>query len=621
MNFLPVTPVSGLYRLQECPPLVFPVVKGADWSDSFGAPRSGHTHQGQDLMASKMRPLVACFDGTVRIQRSHGSAGNWITLRSDSGWRAEYMHLNNDTPGTNDGKGGDTYAFAPGLKDGTRVKAGQFLGYVGDSGNAEGGASHCHFELHSPKGVINAAAPLRGARILAEPQIGVALAMPKSGGVLKLTGVVLASFPDQREAIVKVTQLTEPGGTPTTLNPPRAKRILLGELASQPKLNKGEIIAAEGKDLGRAHPMRVQKIRISGIETTTPPEDPTPDPETLPTKEAPPVKEPSAPEKPAPASLPERWTLDGFERGLFVSWRLEGDCWGRAPEDSSYGRNRFRGWAGRFYLSTAHPRLGSDRPESGRGTARSPEFGITYNKLGFLIGGGNYPGDCCLNLIIDGKVVRTATGNGSDHLERVEWDIAEFVGQKGHLEILDKQAFGTRAYLLLDELEMLGLPPTKAPEPEPEPTVPVQLETPAPPEPKPVTISKQKGLPKSTDTTMISSEVVGPQASVTLPDGTKVEGKRLLTLEATGYGPGENGSWGDRTALGTKVGYGTVAVDPKIIPLRSRLWVDGYGFCIALDVGGAIKGNRIDLAFNDDVTANQYGRKSIRVLVIEEPSK
>lgn len=50
------------------------------------------------------------------------------------------------------------------------------------------------------------------------------------------------------------------------------------------------------------------------------------------------------------------------------------------------------------------------------------------------------------------------------------------------------------------------------------------------------------------------------------------------------------------------MGYGTVAVDPKVIPLRSRLWVEGYGFCIALDVGSAIK-----------------GRKPVQVLVIDEP--
>jgi 3D (Asp-Asp-Asp) domain-containing protein len=90
-----------------------------------------------------------------------------------------------------------------------------------------------------------------------------------------------------------------------------------------------------------------------------------------------------------------------------------------------------------------------------------------------------------------------------------------------------------------------------------------------------------------------------------------------MTLEATGYGPADNGPWGDRTALGTKVGYATVAVDPKVIPLRTRLWVEGYGFCVALDTGGAIKGNRIDLGHDNQSDAIRVGRKKLRVLVLD----
>ena len=92
---------------------------------------------------------------------------------------------------------------------------------------------------------------------------------------------------------------------------------------------------------------------------------------------------------------------------------------------------------------------------------------------------------------------------------------------------------------------------------------------------------------------------------------------KSLILKATGYGPGENGPWGDRTFLGTKVGYGTVAVDPKVIPLRTRLWVQGYGFCVAMDTGSTIKGMRIDLAFNSDRVANQYGRRRVRVVILD----
>jgi len=98
---------------------------------------------------------------------------------------------------------------------------------------------------------------------------------------------------------------------------------------------------------------------------------------------------------------------------------------------------------------------------------------------------------------------------------------------------------------------------------------------------------------------------------------SRYEGKRVLTLTATGYGPGENGQWGDRTFMNTRVRYGVVAVDPRVIKLGTRLYVEGYGECRAEDTGGAIKGMRIDLAFNSDRVANQYGRRKVRVVILD----
>jgi 3D (Asp-Asp-Asp) domain-containing protein len=98
---------------------------------------------------------------------------------------------------------------------------------------------------------------------------------------------------------------------------------------------------------------------------------------------------------------------------------------------------------------------------------------------------------------------------------------------------------------------------------------------------------------------------------------SRYEGKRVLTLTATGYGPGENGAWGNKTSLGTRVRYGVVAVDPRVIPLRTRLYVEGYGECVAEDTGSAIKGMRIDLAFESDRVANQYGRRRVRVVILD----
>nr|CAA9289618.1 Cell wall-binding protein [uncultured Armatimonadetes bacterium] len=93
-------------------------------------------------------------------------------------------------------------------------------------------------------------------------------------------------------------------------------------------------------------------------------------------------------------------------------------------------------------------------------------------------------------------------------------------------------------------------------------------------------------------------------------------GRRLITMESTGYGPAGNGRWGARTASGLRPGYGVVAVDPRFIPLGTRLYVDGYGYAVAGDTGGAIKGARIDLGFDSNRAAMRHGRRKVKVLIL-----
>ncbi len=147
---------------EEPYPLVFPVVGTNTWGDTWGAPRSGgRTHKGADIFADKGTPVVAAAAGTVTQIGVGERAGRYIYITHDDGWRTLYIHLDNDTPGTDDGLGG---APAPGIAVGVRVEAGDVIDFVGDSGNAEGTPPHLHFELRRPDGTaINPAPHLRFA--------------------------------------------------------------------------------------------------------------------------------------------------------------------------------------------------------------------------------------------------------------------------------------------------------------------------------------------------------------------------------------------------------------------------------------------------------------------------
>lgn len=138
-------------------PLTAPVDGEHHVWDWFWAARSHGIHHAQDLMSPKLTPVVAAADGTVRLvnwtsaEHMNPERCCTIALRHNDGWESWYIHLNNDTPGTDDGL---AWGIADGIVPGTPVKAGQLLGWVGDSGTAELTNPHLHFELRDPSGVI-----------------------------------------------------------------------------------------------------------------------------------------------------------------------------------------------------------------------------------------------------------------------------------------------------------------------------------------------------------------------------------------------------------------------------------------------------------------------------------
>lgn len=90
---------------------------------------------------------------------------------------------------------------------------------------------------------------------------------------------------------------------------------------------------------------------------------------------------------------------------------------------------------------------------------------------------------------------------------------------------------------------------------------------------------------------------------------------KVMMMEATAYaGHGITAS-GNPTNRNPN-GYSTIAVDPRVIPMYSKVYVEGYGYAIALDTGGAIQGNRIDLFMNSEAECNSWGRRTVKVYVI-----
>jgi murein DD-endopeptidase MepM/ murein hydrolase activator NlpD len=115
---------------------VFPVYGTASFGDSFGAPRPdvpGGWHHGEDIFAAAGTPLLAVADGTLHTIGFNRIGGYRLWLRDTQGDEFYYAHLS---------------AYSQLAVEGRTVKAGDVIGFVGATGDADGGAPHLHFEIH-----------------------------------------------------------------------------------------------------------------------------------------------------------------------------------------------------------------------------------------------------------------------------------------------------------------------------------------------------------------------------------------------------------------------------------------------------------------------------------------
>jgi 3D (Asp-Asp-Asp) domain-containing protein len=127
---------------------------------------------------------------------------------------------------------------------------------------------------------------------------------------------------------------------------------------------------------------------------------------------------------------------------------------------------------------------------------------------------------------------------------------------------------------------------------------------------KPISLATEKAIEVISPVTEVV--MVGTNEKATAYEAPTPAAASTLTVVATGYS-----HTGHRTATGIWPKRGTIAVDTAVIPFGTRIYIPGYGSGIAQDRGGAIRGNRIDLFFETEKEALQWGRRKVTIRILQ----
>lgn len=150
-----------------------------------------------------------------------------------------------------------------------------------------------------------------------------------------------------------------------------------------------------------------------------------------------------------------------FESETYGDWVATGTAFGPGPAAGTLpGQMKVGGFRGKRLVNSFHGHDGST------GTLTSPEFTVDRKYVSFLIGGGGFAGKTCVDLLVDGKIVRTATGpntepGGSEDLEPGGWDVGELAGKKARLRVVD-DATGGWGHVNLDHVVFTDAKPAMA---------------------------------------------------------------------------------------------------------------------------------------------------------------
>ena len=206
-------------------PIVFPLIGDYPYGMNFGDSRSQGSHQGIDIENVPWRtPVIAAEAGKVKWWTTSARAGCMLYLYGKSGTTYLYIHLNNDLTEASEDKGGCKLGVSFAVEDGAKVTAGQQIGYVGDSGDAEGN-HHLHFEVHPKDGAAVNPFPYlnAGERLLFPARLGAPFS-------LGLRGTPVAAGAGALELAVTSVRWW-PGGQWTPVVGTRSVKVSLGSSA------------------------------------------------------------------------------------------------------------------------------------------------------------------------------------------------------------------------------------------------------------------------------------------------------------------------------------------------------------------------------------------------------
>jgi fructan beta-fructosidase len=146
------------------------------------------------------------------------------------------------------------------------------------------------------------------------------------------------------------------------------------------------------------------------------------------------------------ASAIEDIVIADFEGKDYGDWKVEGNAFGVGPARGTLpSQQNVSGFEGRGFVNSYR------NGDGATGTLTSPELKIERKYINFLIGGGNRPNEACINLLVDGKVVRTTTGGNDERLEWGTWNVEDLVGKTVRIQIVDK-ATGDWGHINMDQI-------------------------------------------------------------------------------------------------------------------------------------------------------------------------